>query len=919
MNTKITNEEIKIYESKFLKFNFEKLKILYNTISKTHRLIFEIIPFLIHTDQFGLPGFIEGKKVPLGISNYIVEERTILAVQSLFKNWKYQAHKNYKPFVQMLAVIGSCGSIAHNYKSDYDYWVVVRKSEVSREILENFEEKLSNIEKWAAANFRMEVHFFLNDIDELKRNIFSNSEEEAFGTALGILLKDEFFRSSIFICGKLPFWWVAPSEIEVEDYEELSKIYSNGRYIDIGHTSKVDKKDFYGAALFQLIKTLSSPFKSVMKIGLIEKYLNESDLEIVLLSQKLKSKIHTGNLDFNIVDPYIFLYNEVVEYYKKKNDKNLIDLIRICFYLKVYPNLFFYLNKKEEEIKSLKAKVLKKFVSKWKWSKDTIMNLDNYEQWEFYKVYNLFNNIKNFIINTYYSISSKVESGNLNIRFTNTDKLLIRRKLTTFFSREPDKIEKIFNFNDNAYEKVIIFEPSETQKGEILWTLYRAIIYEDSMLKKIPLRSSNNPLELVIWAAVNGIYNQYITRIKFTSIKGRFTIIKIKDILLELSNFFKLKKIYISNTDMLNDATILRLAMIINFDSAEVDSLNTFDIVYLNSWGEVYLKHYQGAKSLVVLLIDMLKNAEIKKMPFKKYFLILYPENYGEYLLKIKKVINSAYDYFIFFQPYSDVSQIQNIAKCYIFSFEKQYALILKDTEYKFKYVDREDDIIEFLQNLKSNYCHLKYDINFNIENNSLKILIDNCILGHIQVFIVENYINEIVLVISNENNKLLSITKTIIPKSYKNYIVGLTAYIDSISKIIRYVNYSSLIHKFKNAFEIYLLQGDNENLSLSNMKIFDIIKMEDSKIKFINCSLIICEPYQYFIDINNFKIKINSKNNIFSIENRKEFEEWKNNNSDIKIWITELVLKNIEIFQEKNVDTYFFLNLKIKLEEFIN
>jgi adenylate cyclase, class 1 len=913
-------QSLKEFENKFRIFNKKKFSIFNEIASETHKKIFYIIPFLIHSNQFGLPGYREGKKVPMGIVNYSVDEKTMIIVKSVFPNWRYISHKNFKPFVQMFSVLGSCGSIGHNNKSDYDFWVVVKESDVSTEELENFKKKLEIIETWIAANFNMEVHFFVNDIFRLQKNLFANTEDEAFGSAFGILMKDEFFRASIHIAGKIPLWNVMPNDVSDEEYEETAKSAAqNGKYVDIGNISKIDKGEFYGATLFQVIKTLTSPFKSVMKMALLEKYLTIEDESVFLLSNKLKEKIFTAELDINILDSYVFLYNEIFDYYKDKSNKTVMSLIRLCFYLKVSPNLSAY--KKSYDI-PYKVKIFKDIINDWQWSDKLVENLDNFELWNFQKLYNLYNQIIQFISNSYNNISSSIDYKSFKTMLSNQDRLLIKRKISSFFSKEPDKIEKILSFHDNSYEKIIIFEPIRAEtSNEVLWFLYKSKNFSDDIDKKVPLKNSTNPLELVVWSAINGVYNKYVSRIKFTSVEGRDTIIKIKYILQNLSGFLDFKKIHINNTDMLNSAIILKACMIVNFDSYDIDRLFTFDIIYLNSWGEIFLKHYHSSKSFLALIIQLLKNAQLKKIPFKDFMLIIFPENHDEYFIKLKKLLEIIYNYFLFEKFNYKMLNNLNCAKAFYFLFEGAYALITKDNIFKIKCFQNQEDIFIELHNIKKEFFDIRYDYIFTNDNNLIEHIIDSFKLSVIQLFVVHNYYNKISVIISNENNKLFVISKDIIKNDLKNYLLKLFAYLDSVTKVIRFINFSSLVHKAKNKIDIYFANYFAKKYSVEKASFDKVLNLDDKKLKFVNCVLVIEDINIFSLVFEKIKIEIKYiPNEPITILNNKVFSDWKkNSDKDNKIWITELNIKSIDMLQGKNYTTDYFINLKISIEEFLN
>jgi adenylate cyclase class 1 len=166
--------------------------------------------------------------------------------------------------------MGSVGTVAYNRKSDFDYWACVDQRGVSEKQAAAFQKKIDEIQKWALKEAGVEVHIFINDITNLKMNIFAEDEDEGFGSTIGGVLKDEFFRSSIIIAGKIPFWWVIPGFVSDSDYEKLfAHIPEKDRrdkYVDIGNLYRISREDFLGAALFQLIKAIGSPFKSILKI-----------------------------------------------------------------------------------------------------------------------------------------------------------------------------------------------------------------------------------------------------------------------------------------------------------------------------------------------------------------------------------------------------------------------------------------------------------------------------------------------------------------------------------------------------------------------------------------------------------------------------------------------------------------------------
>jgi adenylate cyclase class 1 len=221
----------------FLKFNDMKYERFQQLITNTNiKKVINAIPMLLSVNDPKIPGYVEAS-VPMGIFHYEPDRETVKYLASRFHRAGI-APDNRQPFIEMLAVMGSVGTIAYTKQSDFDYWVCVDKKRVSGEMLKNFQKKIDAIQSWAMSEIEIEVHLFINDIHSLKNNIYAEDEDEAFGSTIGATLKDEFYRSSIIIAGKIPFWWVVPrigdSEYETL-YSQMPAEIRDTQYIDLGN------------------------------------------------------------------------------------------------------------------------------------------------------------------------------------------------------------------------------------------------------------------------------------------------------------------------------------------------------------------------------------------------------------------------------------------------------------------------------------------------------------------------------------------------------------------------------------------------------------------------------------------------------------------------------------------------------------
>ena len=119
---------------------------------------------------------------------------------------------------------------------------------------------------------------------------------ESSGSSQRNFLKEECYRTLLLIAGKIPFWWVVPAGITREDYSlfwnNLIKDapYESNDYLDLGYMEDISREEFLGSALWQLTKGMKDPFKAILKMAMMERYLSEEH-QGLLLCDMLKERL----------------------------------------------------------------------------------------------------------------------------------------------------------------------------------------------------------------------------------------------------------------------------------------------------------------------------------------------------------------------------------------------------------------------------------------------------------------------------------------------------------------------------------------------------------------------------------------------------------------------------------------------------
>lgn len=603
------------------------------------------IPLLLCVNDRNLPGYVEGD-VPLGISNYAPDDETKRFIRSKFPKAKIEPVRA-NPFVEMLAVMGSVGTVAYNKKSDFDYWVCVNRHYVSQEQFARFKQKVQGVQQWATREIGVPLHLFVNDVQSVKQNIFAEDEEEAFGSTVGAVLKDEFLRSSTIIAGKIPFWWVVPQFTRDSDYEDMYARLPEAKrdeFLDLGNLFEISREDFLGAALFQIIKSLGNPFKSIIKIGVLEKYIFGA-ADSPLLSQKIKINIHRGNLDNTIVDSYLLMFQEVFDYYDSVlEDKELINILKKNLYLKVDPQISRYVGIKDKKNIPYKVAVMFGYVKSWEWNLTTIRELDCFDEWDFNKVMAFWDSVKRFMLMSYQKIASYLPSLKLEKKISETDFMLLSRKIKTHFMREQDKIDNFITFKDTPSEAILYIEPLSQSTSESDWRLFKRMKSEEEKFTTTTLRIEKSLVRLLAWMSVNGIYDPVFTRLNIQSGYTRINQTLVTELLNQIARLFSSGLTHIKNTYFLSQGFALANIVIVNFNRENAEDLQTIHHLYITSWGESYLKEYTSEESLGWVLHRVLKDGLVLKRPLEEYCIINTPEPFKKQYKSIISLFKKGYE-----------------------------------------------------------------------------------------------------------------------------------------------------------------------------------------------------------------------------------------------------------------------------------
>ncbi|PIQ99010.1 MAG: adenylate cyclase [Nitrospinae bacterium CG11_big_fil_rev_8_21_14_0_20_45_15] len=633
----------------FLKFNRYKIDRTLKTLSEVDRLIFAAIPRLLHIHQPDLPGYFESDEpVPCGIYNFKIDKESEVACEKLFPNAVLRRNEHLDPVIHSVLLMGSVGSIAQTKKSDLDYTLLIDKTQFNEKSLALFQKKLQLIEKWTWDNYHLETHFFTNDYNEVKNNIFGESDSESTGSALAILLKEEMFRTIITVNGRVPFWWIVPVKTDDERYEQLYKLLQSGKtlldkgeFIDMGNVHDISPGEFFGGSIWALIKSFKSPFKTLMKMGLLEEYMF-NDTASNLLCHEVKQKVF-DKVPYEKIDAYLLMFDRVEKFFSEAKNDNEVDALRSAFYLKVgtkiEPEDF------EETPTFWKKNILIQMMNKWQWTPFKVEQLNQYTDWQIMQKVALGNRVNKILMACYKNISE--ENKNLDPSeslITEKDTHLLGRKLFSFFRKAPNKVENLTAMVDGktTEKKLTLLCEQSSAKERPQWYLVRGrtLAFIEHVPKDDVIKNFASYQSMLAFIAFNKLFveneTDFLLRAESQPVKEE----DVRHLMSKLSSAINSVNIAsISNEALMSDARIGQLFLDIDFGTPlppnvengnikaclnnkelnrfinkQIEQIRHVSATYMTSWGELFCKTYSGVNCMGRMFTELSPQVALKTL-----------------------------------------------------------------------------------------------------------------------------------------------------------------------------------------------------------------------------------------------------------------------------------------------------------------
>ncbi len=613
--------------ARFLSLNEARLARALQGQSSRQQLVLRLLPLLFHVNHPLLPGYVSAA-TPAGLSGFEPDAELLAEAQRLARSFAYKPLR-HRPPQQILALfaMGSLGTVAQEEGSDLDIWVC-HDPALDQAQLAELTRKCELLQGWAKQQ-GSEAHFFLIDPQR-----FASGERQAqlssddCGTTQHYLLLDEFYRTALWLGGRIPLWWLVPAYEEYR-YGDYVATLLERRFIraedvlDLGHLAQVPPGEFAGAALWQLYKALESPYKSLFKLLLTEVYASQHP-RVRCLALDYKQAVYDGRLELDELDPYIAAYRAIEGYLAGHADRGRLELARRALYLKINRALS---RPPRNRSKSWQRLLAERLTRDWGWDERQFALLDRRSQWKVRQVLQERSALVNELIYGYRFLSDLSRRLDAASPISRRDLSVLERRLQAAIARKAGKVEAVnLGISPDMSEDSLTLLQALDAAGEPSWSLYEGSLTAADCTHFAPLRRMPELLPLLAWGHRNGIVDSG-THISLHPGDSGLSEAELFGILAELRQTFALPLPPVDEQALLDPPQPRQVLLLLNIgldpfsllapqhmpDSAEQsDPLGyasgrenlvlSIDQLVLNSWNEFEVSRHTGPQALAECL-----------------------------------------------------------------------------------------------------------------------------------------------------------------------------------------------------------------------------------------------------------------------------------------------------------------------------
>ena len=620
----IDRKDLSRIRARFLQLNQIRLERAAHSLSSRQQQVLRLLPLLLHVNHPLLPGYVS-TVTPSWFNNYNPEPERVQEAQGLARSFGYKPRIGYdRGELYSLFLMGSVGSMGQGVQSDMDFWLC-HAPELDASQLASLRRKCDALQDWAHTLGAQISLFLINPahyVTGAREGVLTSDD---CGTTQHYLLLDEFYRTGIWLAGRTPLWWYVP-DYEEHRYTEYCAALLGKRFVrpeevvDLGHLAHIPAHEFAGAGMWQIYKGIAEPYKSLLKLLLIEVYAGQYP-QVDCISLQFKRAIYGGDPDPDTLDAYVMLYRRLQDYLQARGELDRLELVRRCFYLKIGVRMSQPGQAKRHD---WQRQLLWRLVREWRWDEAQLKNLDRRNHWRVGEVQGERRLLVSELMSSYRFLRQWAQGRADSASTSARDLAVLGRRLYAAFERKADKVEHINPqiSGDMTEPALTLVEYSTEDDDDSRWAFYRDNLGRSELEFRSPLKRMPGLLELLAWSWRNGILDAS-TKLTVLTRQSSLSERDLYELLQCLMRDFPLGADEPDEHTLLQPARVVRSMLVVNlardpfpmlvnedvhiateqtnpldFSGRRENLVRSIDRLSLNSWNELLVHSWDGPDAL---------------------------------------------------------------------------------------------------------------------------------------------------------------------------------------------------------------------------------------------------------------------------------------------------------------------------------
>ena len=467
-------------------------------LSPARRHLLDILPAYFHMAHSRLPGHAPIIHAPHGVPDYHPASHL-----TLWLGGNHPSTDNRQPpaSIRGIYLMGSTTSIlAFSPDSDIDVWICHQPAEQAQLTL--LRAKSAQLEHWAASQ-GIELHIYLVDAEQFRNGHNGRIDHDSCGSIQQHLLLDEFYRSSLWIAGAIPAWWLSQDTCEPESSpDQLQRLFPGAlQLIQLGDLTLDTRQEFFSGLLWQLCKTLDKPEKSLLKLLLTECYAREfPSPDWLCLSRKkiVQQSMLRGDSRLPLeADPYLLLFRKVETALIHEPARQ--HVARTCFYMKLCAALRPH-HHREHPARHL----METLANEWQWPETLCRHMKNSHAWQLEDWQSVLVPLQTELVSGHERILEQVDSMRPETRHS-SDEIRLMNRLRSQIREADHKIGRIHwqLWSQHQIDRTRIMLQADRQQG---WHLQLLNEYGQQLLES----HHASLMHLLGWLVINGFWHRHM-------------------------------------------------------------------------------------------------------------------------------------------------------------------------------------------------------------------------------------------------------------------------------------------------------------------------------------------------------------------------------------------------------------------------